>query len=124
MKMPSAQFIPTGLVKPTEKHVGVGKAAGASAIKVDNQPYLIEIQAPEMRRIVQLKGGKHWWETTDSSPCVKLNFRWTLLKPSYILQHQKDVPVLLFCPNGHTTAHYISVSPNEKGLIFFKAVQF
>lgn len=47
-----------GLVKPTEKHVGVGKAAGANAIKANNQPYLIEIKAHEMRRLVWLIGAE------------------------------------------------------------------
>lgn len=67
-----------GLVNPTEKHVGVWKAAGANAIKVDDQPYLIEIKAHEMRRLVRLIGvlslWKHWWEATDISSCVKQNF--------------------------------------------------
>lgn len=73
--MPSAQFIPTGLVKSTEQHVGVWKAAGASAIRVDDQPCLIEIKAHEMRRLVRLIGGKkkNWWEATDIS--ARVNFR-------------------------------------------------
>lgn len=52
------------LLKPTEKHVGVIVTAEVSAIKVDHHPSLIEMKAPEMRRIVQLIRetlvGDHW----------------------------------------------------------------
>ncbi|KAF5907430.1 Uncharacterized protein DAT39_002894 [Clarias magur] len=77
---------PDGFSKANRKDVGVLKAAGMNTIKVDNRPFLIEIKANEMRKLVwlirELSVWKHinWWEATDIPSCMKQDFHYAPLE--------------------------------------------